>query len=68
VAGNKVSGKHDKIDSLIFNLGNKLTKDNLIDSIVRTPAVAGNNKFPWLLSKTCRRKYRQKKNGNNKLD
>jgi hypothetical protein len=64
-AGNKVSGKYNKIYILAFNLSNKLTKNNLIDSIIRAAAVAGNNKFPGLLSKTYRRKCRQKKNGKN---
>jgi hypothetical protein len=58
VAGDKVAGKQDKIYTSAFNLGNKLVEDNLIDSIVVTAAVAGNNKFPGPLRKSCRGKCR----------
>lgn len=67
VAGNQVTGEYNKIDALAFNLGSKLAEDDLIDSIDVTAAVAGNNEFPGLLRKSCRRKCRQKKNGKNKL-
>lgn len=67
VAGNQVAGKQDKIDTLASNLGSKFAEDDLIDSIVVTAAVTGNNKFPRLLGKSCRRNCRQKKNGKNKL-
>ena len=67
MAGNKVAGKQNKIDTLAFNLGNKLTEDILIDSIVRAAAVAGNNKCPGFLSKSRRRKYNQKKDAKNEL-
>ncbi len=58
VAGDKVAGKQDKIYTSAFNLGSKLAEDNLIDSIVVTAAVAGNNKFPGPLRKSCRGKCR----------
>ncbi len=66
-AGDKVAGKQDTIYTLAFNLGSKLAEDKLIDSIVVTAAVAGNNKFPGPLGKSCRGKCRQKKNGINIL-
>lgn len=66
-AGNKITWKQDKIDTVAFNLGDKLAQDRLIYSIDAAAAVAGDDEFPGPLGKTCRGKCHPKKESKNKL-
>jgi len=65
--GNQITGKQDKIDALILNLSDKLSQDGLIDAISVTTTIAGNDKFPGPLGKTCRSEYPKDKDSKNEL-
>ena len=67
ITGDKVAGKHHKIDIMSFDLSSEFVEDCLIDSVFIASAVAGDNKFPWFLCKTCRRTNSQKECGKDKL-